>query len=119
MANKQRYTDEQIARVLRQTMGNMTATAQSLGCDRTTVYIRVKASPLLQTVCEEARESFIDLAESAMQKAVREGDVSATKYVLSTLGKNRGYCEKQEVKIDGLESITINCGLKPINKDDK
>ena len=45
----------------------------------------------------DAREGMVDNAESKLAMAVLDGDLGAVRYVLSTLGKNRGYVERTEV----------------------
>jgi len=45
----------------------------------------------IAAVLDEAREHSLDLAESVILKALKDGDMSAAQYVLRHLGHSRGY----------------------------
>lgn len=85
----------------------MSLAAKALGCERSTIYDRMKINPDIQKAREEAEEYRLDLYEAAIDKAALGGDVGAMKYVLSTRGRKRGYNEKQEIEVSGT-GITIN-----------
>lgn len=75
--------------------------AQSFGVDRTTVFRWCREDPAFEEAVKGARciarESYIDNAERTIVKAVNDGDVTAAIFTLKTLGKNRGYTERNEV----------------------
>ena len=82
--------------------GNVAAIARRLGVSRSTVWARVQESPTLTAALEDARESMVDNAESALYKKVIEGiDTTALIFFLKTQGRKRGYIEKQEVENSG------------------
>lgn len=58
---------------------------------RNAVWKRIIASETLKEAQISAREIIVDAAESSILRAVREGDVKASIFVLKTLGKDRGY----------------------------
>ena len=58
---------------------------------REAIWKRIKASETLRNAQLGAREIIVDAAESSILRAVREGDVKASIFVLKTLGKDRGY----------------------------
>lgn len=98
----QKYSDEDMINALRKFRGNLSSAAEYLGCERSTIYDRMKISPAVQAAKDEAEDHRLDLYEAAIDKAALEDrDVGAIKYVLSTRGRKRGYSEKQEVDITG------------------
>lgn len=50
---------------------------------------------------EEGRNRLLDLAEKRLFDLVNEGHPSAIIFTLKTLGKHRGYIERQEHEISG------------------
>lgn len=92
-----RISDKKIAEVLKETKGNLTATAESLGYTRRNVEKRIAKSKHLKDVLSEARDSFVDMVEGAMQKKIREGDTACIIFALKTRGRDRGWCERVEV----------------------
>jgi hypothetical protein len=84
---------KQVAAKLTEAMGNIAAVARAFGVSRQAVAAFISRRPSLQAILQEARETMIDHAESAVFAAVLNGDLSAAKYVLSTVGKGRGWCD--------------------------
>lgn len=90
----------QVEQTLRRRLGNVSATAAELGVTRMTLYRFIERHNLMPII-EEMRESMIDLAESALIKAVSEGHGWAVCFTLRTLGRRRGYVERTEHEISG------------------
>lgn len=55
--------------------------------------------PLLEAV-EDFREAMVDRSETNVFDAVMGGDVRISMNVLQTIGKNRGWVQKQEVEVN-------------------
>lgn len=90
-------TNAQIAQALEQKAGNIAQAAKALGVTRQTLYNRIqKSTQLAQTVVDE-REGMVDIAESALRREVINGNITAIIFTLKTLGKERGYVERQEI----------------------
>lgn len=72
--------------------------------------------------CEEVlsiRENKIDLAESRLVEAANSGQSWAIALIVRTLGKNRGYTEKQEVDLNVTnKEIKFIFGNDEQNKDE-
>ena len=94
---KKRLTLNQIEHTLEQSNGNISYAARSLGVARNTLYKRINKNPRLQKVLDDARETLVDTAESALLTAVRTGNIAAIIFTLKTQGKARGYIERQEI----------------------
>ena len=55
----------------------------------------------MRQAIEEGRNQLLDLAEKRLFDLVNEGHPSAIIFTLKTLGKHRGYIERQEHEISG------------------
>jgi len=104
---KQRYTAEQVIEALRGTMGIKSAAARRLGCHWTTVDRYIKRYPTVARAYEEERQSIVDLAEVKLVERLKDGDGTMIRFVLATLGKDRGYVERREVTGEGGGPLTI------------
>ena len=82
---------------LTETHGLISLAADRLGCDYTTIYRRVKTSKELKRVIAHYRKRRVDVAELRLDTALNNGDPWAVALVLRTLGKKRGYVERNEV----------------------
>lgn len=76
--------------------GNMSATGRALRVSRQAVRERVEASEDLKFLVVELREARVDNAEDKLDKAVSKGEPWAIALTLRTLGKGRGYVERNE-----------------------
>jgi predicted DNA-binding protein YlxM (UPF0122 family) len=77
--------------------GNISEIARAFGVSRSTVYRKIEKHDSLQEALADARESFIDFAESKLRTEVKKGNITAIIFTLKTLGKHRGYVERQEI----------------------
>ncbi len=75
----------------------LTDAARILGCSRQTVYAYAQRYPAVAKALYEAREDLVDLAETALYKAVERGEPWAITFTLKTLGRRRGFSERLEV----------------------
>lgn len=98
------YSTESIIKALKETKGLVTLAADKLKCQPQTIYNRAKTVKAVQQTIDDERDKLVDTAELALNKAVLGGEAWAVQLVLKTLGKNRGYVERQEVTgADGTE----------------
>ena len=58
---------------------------------------RVKGDPRLAKALQETRESVVDLAQSQLITALRDGAAWAVKFTLEIWGKSRGFSKQLEV----------------------
>lgn len=105
-------TNDEIAVALKKYHGIIGRAAYELGMERATVSLRISHSEMLQEVMKACREDIADMAESGLVGNLKRGDMSAVKYVLTTLGKARGYTERieqatQMANIPNLSSLSI------------
>ena len=91
-----KVTDEQLEKALLEAGGIQAAAARALGVTRQAISLRVKESPQLQAICEEALEELKDDAETSLRNLIRDKELGAICFFLKTRGKDRGYSEKAE-----------------------
>lgn len=87
--------NDDIADLLQKYRGHMGLVADAIGCDRHTIYRRVKNDPILQQIYTDARERWIDdVEQSVLQRAVETGDTGIQCFVLKTQAKHRGWAQE-------------------------
>ena len=86
---------------LKGTYGVQSLIAKKLGVDRATVSKYLSRNPKMMELCKTEREKIIDISENRLFKAANDGHKWAIDRILKTLGKNRGYVEKQEIELAG------------------
>lgn len=91
-----RLTAKTVASALRQCRGNVSAVARMFGVSRQATHKYINARPGLQAVAQECRETMLDMAETIVENAILAGDVNASQWYLTRLGKHRGYVERHE-----------------------
>ena len=94
---KEKYTAAQIIEALREKHGNLSAASRYLNCSRDTIRRYIDLYPTVKAVADEERETLIDFAENQLFKQVQDGNITAIIFTLKTIGKSRGYVERQEV----------------------
>jgi hypothetical protein len=62
--------------------------------------------PKVQEAIDSFRGEFIDTAELSLKRAVMAGEGWAVCFALKTLGKERGYVEKQQIEHSGNIDVT-------------
>ena len=97
MARKNKYTVEQVIDAIRESKGILTVAARKLACSRSTLQRYVSNYPTVAQAVNDERESLLDLAEGSLFEQVRKGNITAIIFTLKTIGKHRGYVERQEV----------------------
>lgn len=104
MSAQAKYKVDEVVRAIQGSHGIVAAAAKSLGCDRATVYRYRERHPAVAAALADERETLLDLAESTLfEKAVVDKDTTSLIFLLKTLGKSRGYLEKQQMEHSGPE----------------
>ena len=91
-----KLTKRRVAAALLEAHGVVAHAARLLGVTREHLSTYIGKHPDLQQVRDEARERLLDIAEEGLFEAVKKKRPWALQYVLSRLGKNRGYTERTE-----------------------
>jgi hypothetical protein len=106
MAKKHRYTAQQVIAALDKTRGMVYLAAKLLRCDPDTVQNYCKRFPTVEAAKVAARGELLDVAELKLWQAVQQGDAWAIAFTLKTLGKQRGYVERQVLEHEGHVQLT-------------
>jgi hypothetical protein len=78
--------------------GNVAAAARRLGATRSGLWFFIERHPRLLQLTKDFRESIVDNAESAFNKAVVTEQPWAIQFALRTIGRKRGYVDRQEIQ---------------------
>jgi len=81
---------------LKEAKGMVTVAARLLHCDLKTVENYCKVYPQVAEVRRQEHESFLDVGELSLLRAVQRGEAWAVCFLLKTQGKVRGYVERAE-----------------------
>ena len=79
--------------------GIITTIAKRVGCAWHTAAKYISEYPTVQQAYADETEFITDLAETELIKAIKDGDLSAVKFYLTTKGKDRGYSQKSELDV--------------------
>lgn len=91
------YRTPDIIAALERTHGMIYLAAKELGCNPSTIYRRADKNKEIQSIIDSFRGQLVDKAELKLEQAVMNGEPWAVTLTLKSLGKNRGYVERQEV----------------------
>ena len=93
---------------LEKSLGVVTTACKAVGIGRTTHYDWLNTDEVYKQRVADIENVTLDFAESQLHKQVKEGNTTATIFLLKTKGKKRGYIERQEIQMDGsIESKVI------------
>ena len=127
MAGKNGYTVEQVINAIKGSGGIKTTIAANLGgADYKTVRKYIEKYPTVNDAYNAELERNLDRAEAVVNKNIDNAlkvakaggmaDSGDAKWLLSRLGKHRGYSDKQEIEHKG--GIEINKGYVIWSPDD-
>ena len=104
MAKHEKFSVREIKAALESSGGNIVAAADQLGAHRATIYNYLERYVSLSDVAKKARRSKrslrIEIAERNLDRDLEAGRRWATEFVLSTLGRDRGYVRGQILQGD-------------------
>lgn len=101
------YSTANIIKALERTHGMIYLAAEDLGCAAITIYRRAEKVQAVQDTINSYRGKLIDKAELKLEQAVLNGEPWAIQFTLKTIGKSRGYVERQEVTGADAGPLTI------------
>lgn len=107
MTSGVKLSDTRIIAALEKNAGIITAAAESLGMNRCSLSSRINGSEKLLAALNEIQDSMVDLAESKLLLALRNGNMTAIIFYLKCKGKARGYVERGEITGPGGGPVDI------------
>ena len=87
-------TKQEVMKAVKGSAGIVSTVAKRLDCDWHTAKKHINKHAETKLAMQAEKEINIDVAEMHIVKALREGDLQIVKWYLSTIGKDRGYTEK-------------------------
>ena len=97
MGRAREYTDAAMIAALEKHRGLVYHAAKVVGCHPDTIYDRAKVSEAVARAIRNERGKVVDTAESGLFEALDGREAWAIQFTLRTIGKDRGYVERQEV----------------------
>jgi len=91
-------------KALLEAKGHVTQTAYALGKKRSELQKMIDASPALQMTLFQERETLVDIAESGLNKAVKERKPWALMFKLNTIRRNAGFGRPRKRRQGGMET---------------
>ena len=82
---------------LKKTNGLVSLAAKNLGCAPKTIYHRAHEVQAVQQAIDDCREELVDIAELALRSCLVKQEAWAVALTLRTIGRHKGYVERQEV----------------------
>lgn len=90
------YEMMDVAIALIRTLGDLSETAHLLGRSRRSVHGYILRQTELRDLLEDVNDQFLDAIESSYKKDALAGDMTAKKFFLQSLAKDRGYTTRVE-----------------------
>lgn len=97
------YTDAEVASFLVEELGNVTATAKRMGISRRALKDRLDRRPELKELGTDLIDEIVDTAQHNIFKSVVAGDLGESRFILTTLGKDRGFATRVETNKDPIQ----------------
>lgn len=113
-----RYTAQQVADALTKAKGFVSVAARGLGCTDQTVRNYIERYAICKQAVLDARESMIDIAEGRLYQNINEGDNTAIIFFLKTQAKHRGYIERVQQEVSGLDGSPLSIVIKYADAND-
>lgn len=95
------YDSAEILGALKACGGKVYLAAERLGCSPNTIKNHAAKNKEIEDYILDQRTKVVDIAELKFQQAIQNGEHWAIAMALKTLGKDRGYVERQEIANSG------------------
>ncbi len=106
---------KKVKEALEATGGFQAQAAKMLCIQRSTLNERIKNNPELQECLNDILESRLDLVESKLMLAIKDGKMAAIQYYLDHKGRNRGYGKESVTQQILTESVQQSVIILPDN----
>jgi len=103
MPRKPKYSDKELAKMIKDKMGLLTKVAEHYGCTLRNIQDRIERSTMLQNAYVETVERDSDSAEFVVKKQIREQDADMAKWYLERKGRSRGYGKTDSLEIKNID----------------
>lgn len=96
-------TEKKTLEAIKGSAGIISTIARRLDVDWHTAEARIQKHPAALAAFTAEREGILDMAEATIYTAIKQGDTGSAKWLLSTIGRKRGFTEKQDIALTGTE----------------
>lgn len=107
MSANKRYSKEIVLEAIKDSGAIVSTVARRLDCQWITAKRYIEKWEDTKRAFIDEEETILDMAEGTLFNAIKEKDVQAAKWILSTKGKRRGYSERHEITGADAEPIRI------------
>ena len=112
-----RKSKKAIIEAIKDSGGIMSTIARRLGVTWHTADTWVKQYDETKQALQDEREAILDLAESTLFRNIKDGNSQDAKWLLSTMGKNRGYSERHEITGADSGPIDVNAIIRKAEEE--
>lgn len=102
------YRPEDVVAAIVVSRGNLSKAAQLLGRRRSKLKSYIDSHQSVTEILHDTRECLIDKVEDNAFEIAENGDPSMVRFILQTVGKNRGYTTRHEATGRDGEAIRID-----------
>lgn len=95
-----KFTKEQLLQAIQGSYGIASNVAKRLRCDRQTATNNINRFEETKLAFKQEKEMLLDLGENTIVELLKKHDGATTRWLMATLGKERGYTELVEIKKD-------------------
>ena len=110
-----RKTNEAIIEAIKGSGGIMSNIARKLDVTWHTASNWIKEDPETLRALQDEKETILDMAESTLYKNIKDGNSQDAKWLLSTMGKERGYSDRHE--ITGADGSELKIKIEVVGED--
>jgi len=103
-----RLSKNRVKKAIPTSAGIISTIARRLSCDWHTAKNCIDADPELSQMLEDEMEGVLDMAESVLFKNIENGNSADSKWILSKLGKDRGYGDSVDLKHSERAALTLS-----------
>jgi len=105
---KQKISDKAILDAIKGSGGVISYIAKKLNVGWHTAQRLINRNETIQMAYKDEIETVLDMCESALYSAIKEGDTGSAKWYLTQRAKHRGYGDKLELTGEMNTNVTIN-----------
>lgn len=112
------FSKQDVVAAIVHTGGNYAHMGRILKRSRGSVYSYIMANPDVSNIFNEIRESALDQIESGIIRSALDGNKEDSKFVMRTIGKDRGYTTRvEQTGKDGADLNAVRPNLSALPSD--
>ena len=109
------FSSDQIFEAVKNSGGIISQIAKKLNCDWHTAKTAIESTAEQRRAFDTETQAVLDMAESQIIKASKDGDIATCKWYLLTKGKARGYSANVEVQ----SNVTVTSSYSLLTREQR